>query len=364
MPLRYIDEFRDPTAARALVGRIRNDAGGRPARLMEVCGTHTVAIARHGIRPLLSGAVTMVSGPGCPVCVTPDGYIDAAIALGVEKGALVASFGDMLRVPGKSSSLEKEKGNGLEIRVVYSPLDAVALAAASPEREVVFLGVGFETTAPAIAGAVKTAAERRVGNFSVLPSVRTIPEAMGALASDPEVGIEGFLCPAHVSVIIGADAYRPVAEAHRIPCVVAGFEPLDILLGISMLLRQIREGVARVENEYARAATAGGNRKAQELIREVFVPCDTGWRGIGVIPGSGLRIAERYAAFDAERKFGVPVVYSPERTACRCGDVLKGKILPDECSLYGKACVPEEPYGPCMVSSEGTCAAFYKYGGS
>jgi len=330
---------------------------------MEVCGTHTVAIARSGIRPLLSGAVTMVSGPGCPVCVTPDGYIDAAIILGREKGALLASFGDMLRVPGKSSSLEKEKGRGLDVRVVYSPLDAVALAAASPEREVIFLGVGFETTAPAIAGAIRTAAARGVANFSVLPSVRTIPEAMAVLASDPEVRIEGFLCPAHVSVIIGADAYRPVAEVHRIPCVVAGFEPLDILMGISMLLRQIKEGVARVENEYSRVATAGGNRKAQELVREVFTPCDAGWRGIGVIPNSGLRIAERFAAFDAERKFGVPVVYSPGRTACRCGDVLKGKILPDGCPLFGKTCVPEEPYGPCMVSSEGTCAAFYKYGG-
>jgi len=344
------------------VERIRNDAGDAPVRLMEVCGTHTVAIARIGIRPLLSGAVTMVSGPGCPVCVTPDGYIDAAIALGRGKEAMLASFGDMLRVPGKSSSLEKEKGKGLDVRVVYSPLDAVELAAASPDREVVFLGVGFETTAPAIAGAIRTAAVRGVANFSVLPSVRTIPEAMGVLASDPEVRIEGFLCPAHVSVIIGADAYRPVAEAHRIPCVVAGFEPLDILMGISMLLRQIRKGVARVENEYSRVATASGNRKAQELVREVFVPCDTGWRGIGVIPGSGLRIAERYAAFDAEEKFGVPVVYSPEKTACRCGDVLKGKILPDGCPLFGKGCVPEEPYGPCMVSSEGTCAAYYRYG--
>ena len=362
MQLKYIDEFRDPATARALVERIRNDAGDAPVRLMEVCGTHTVAIARNGIRPLLSGAVTMVSGPGCPVCVTPDGYIDAAIALGRGKEAMLASFGDMLRVPGKSSSLEKEKGKGLDVRVVYSPLDAVELAAASPDREVVFLGVGFETTAPAIAGAIRTAAVRGVANFSVLPSVRTIPEAMGVLASDPEVRIEGFLCPAHVSVIIGADAYRPVAEAHRIPCVVAGFEPLDILMGISMLLRQIRKGVARVENEYSRVATASGNRKAQELVREVFVPCDTGWRGIGVIPGSGLRIAERYAAFDAEEKFGVPVVFSPEKTACRCGDVLKGKILPDECPLFGNGCVSEEPYGPCMVSSEGTCAAYYRYG--
>jgi hydrogenase expression/formation protein HypD len=359
--LPYIDEFRDPAAASALVRRIRRDAGDRPARIMEVCGTHTVAIARGGIRPLLSGAVTMVSGPGCPVCVTPDGYIDAAIALGKERGALLASFGDMLRVPGTSSSLEKEKGAGLDVRVVYSPLDAVALAASLPAREVVFLGVGFETTAPAIAGAIRTAAHRRIANFSVLASVRTIPEAMGVLASDPDVGIEGFLCPAHVSAVIGAAAYRAVASVHRIPCVVAGFEPLDILMGISMLLRQIREGAARVENEYTRVATAGGNRKAQELVAELLSPCDAAWRGIGVIPSSGLRIADRYAAHDAEKKFGIAVTYSPARTACRCGDVLKGKIAPPDCPLFGKTCVPEEPYGPCMVSSEGTCAAYYKY---
>lgn len=360
--LTHIDDFRDPAAAAALVARIREDAGRRPVRIMEVCGTHTVAIARGGIRPLIEGAVAMVSGPGCPVCVTPDGYIDAAIALGGRPGFTLASFGDMLRVPGKTSSLEREKGKGLDVRVVYSPLDAVALAASSPEREVVFLGVGFETTAPAIGGAIKTAASRGAANFSVLSSLRTIPRAMGVLAADPDVGIDGFLCPAHVSAVIGSDAYLPIVREHRIPCVVAGFEPLDILLGISMLVRQVRDGVALVENEYSRVATAGGNRVAQELLREMFVPCDTGWRGIGVLPGTGLRIADRYAAFDAERKHGAPVRFEPERTACRCGDVLKGKILPRECPLFGKKCVPEDPYGPCMVSSEGTCAAYYRYG--
>lgn len=360
--MKYIDEFRDPATAKVLVERIRRDAGDAPVRLMEVCGTHTVAIARGGIRPLLAGAVTMLSGPGCPVCVTPDGYIDAAIALGTERGAMLASFGDMLRVPGRTSSLEKEKGAGLEVRVVYSPLDAVTLAAATPDREVVFLGVGFETTAPAIGGAIKTAFVRGVENFTVLPSLRTIPEAMGVLASDPDVRIEGFLCPAHVSAVIGTDAYRAVAETRGIPCVVAGFEPLDILMGISMLLRQKKEGIARVENEYSRVATTTGNRKAQALMRDVFVPCDAGWRGIGVIPGSGLGISDAYAAFDAEKKFGIPVVFAQEKTACRCGDVLKGKILPADCPLFGNACVPEEPYGPCMVSSEGSCAAYYKYG--
>jgi hydrogenase expression/formation protein HypD len=360
--MKYIDDFRDPAAARALVERIRKDAGDAPMRIMEVCGTHTVSIARNGIRPLLSGAVSLVSGPGCPVCVTPDGYIDAAIALGSLPGVLLASFGDMLRVPGKSSSLEKERGKGLDIRVVYSPLDAVAMAASNPEREIVFLGVGFETTAPAIGGAIRAASERDMRNFSVLSSVRTIPGAMAILAADPEIRIEGFLCPAHVSTVIGADAYRDIASKYRIPCVVAGFEPVDILLGVSMLLRQRKEGVARVENEYSRGATFAGNRKAQELIRDVFTPCDTGWRGIGVIPGSGLRISDRFAAFDAEKKHGVPVAFSREATECRCGDVLKGKILPRDCPLFGDACVPEEPVGPCMVSTEGTCAAYFKYG--
>ncbi len=323
-----------------------------------------MSIARSGIRSLLAGAVSMVSGPGCPVCVTPDGYVDAAIELGSRPGVTLASFGDMLRVPGKSSSLEKERGKGLDIRVVYSPLDAVSMAAGSPGREFVFLGVGFETTAPAIGGAIKTAAGLGVKNFSVLSSVRTIPEAMALLAGDPEIRIEGFLCPGHVSTIIGADAYRGLASEHRIPCVVAGFEPLDILLGISMLVLQRKEGAARVENAYSRGVTASGNRKAQELLREVFAPCDTGWRGIGVIPARGCGSRNGTRLSTRRGSTACPWSSLREDTGCRCGDVLKGKILPDGCPLFGKACVPEEPVGPCMVSSEGTCAAYYKYGGT
>lgn len=363
MQLKYIDEFRDPGLARGVVDSIRILWGDRPPmRLMEVCGTHTVSIARAGIRSLLEGAVTMVSGPGCPVCVTPDGYIDAAIALGKRPGTIIATFGDMLRVPGRISSLEKERGQGIDVRILYSPLDAVEIAAGNPGKEVVFLGVGFETTAPSIAGAILSAAERKMKNFSVLSSVRTIPLAMEVLASDPEVRIEGFLCPAHVSTIIGSDAYLPLAKKFGVPCVVAGFEPLDILYGIYLLLRQKKNGVAAVENEYSRVATPLGNRKALEVIARVFRECDIGWRGIGVLPRTGLAIAEAYAAFDAQRKFGVEIPFTEEKTACRCGDVLKGKITPRECPLFGKACTPEEPYGPCMVSSEGTCAAYYKYG--
>jgi hydrogenase expression/formation protein HypD len=360
--MKYIDAFRDPATARALVARIRRGAGAEPMRIMEVCGTHTVSIARNGIRPLLAGAVTLLSGPGCPVCVTPDGYIDAAIALARRPGVALASFGDMLRVPGTTSSLEKEKGKGLDVRVVYSPLDAVEMAGAAPDREIVFLGVGFETTAPAIGGAIRVAASRGMRNFSVLASLRTIPGAMELLAADPEVRVEGFLCPAHVTTVIGADAYRALASRHHIPCVVAGFEPLDILLGISMLLQQKKEGAARVENEYARGATAAGNPKAQKLIRDVFRPCDAAWRGIGALRGSGLRIAQEYAAYDAEAKHGIPVISPPAATACRCGDVLKGKISPEGCPLFGTECVPDSPVGPCMVSTEGSCAAHFRYG--
>lgn len=360
--MRFLDAFRDPARAPALVERILSCGNGPPARIMEVCGTHTMAIARHGIRPLIAPRVTLVSGPGCPVCVTPDGYVDAAIALGRRPGTIVATFGDMLKVPGSATSLERERGNGADVRVVYSPLDAVALAAAEPAREVVFLGVGFETTAPAIAGAIRTAAGRGLRNFTVLSSVRTIPGAMEALAADPGVRIQGFLCPAHVSAIIGAAAYRPLVETRRIPCVVAGFEPLDILCGIYLLLAQLAEGRAEVENEYARVATEGGNRKALELLADVFVPSDIGWRGIGVIPGTGLRIADRYAAYDAQLRFGIDVPQAGGPTPCRCGDVLKGMIAPPECPLFGAECTPEEPVGPCMVSSEGSCAAFFKYG--
>lgn len=362
MRLKYLDEFRDPAYARAIADRIGKTWDGPPARLMEVCGTHTMAIARSGIRQLLEGRVTLISGPGCPVCVTPAGYLDAAVALGGGKNVVLATFGDMVRVPGTSTSLERERGKGLDVRIVYSPLDAVTLAEREPGREVVFLGVGFETTAPAIAGAIETAARKRLPNFSVLSSVRTIPGAMGILASDPEVGIEGFLCPAHVSAVIGSDAYLPVAENHRIPCVVAGFEPLDILLGILMLLRQKADGTARVENEYARVATREGNRKAQALLSRVFEECDAAWRGIGVLPRTGLRIAARYQALDAQAKFGLGDFPAEEAGPCRCGDVLKGKIAPPDCPLFGTACTPSEPVGPCMVSSEGTCAAYFRYG--
>jgi hydrogenase expression/formation protein HypD len=329
---------------------------------MEVCGTHTVAIARSGLKGLLSGAVSFLSGPGCPVCVTPPGYVDAAVALCREKGVTVATFGDMVRVPGSRSSLEKARAEGGSVRVVYSPLDAVALAEEGPEGQVVFLGVGFETTAPAVAGALHAAKARGVANFSVLPSLRTVLPAMEAIASEPGRVTEGFLCPAHVSVVLGSDAYAPLAERHRIPCVVAGFEPLDVLASLLLLLAQRRRGEWRVENEYGRAARPGGNGAARRLVSGFFAPSDAEWRGLGHLPGSGLAFRDDAGEADAERRFRFRVAAGEERPGCRCGEVLSGKVAPPLCPLFGSACTPDEPYGPCMVSGEGACAAAYKYG--
>jgi hydrogenase expression/formation protein HypD len=359
--MRYLDEFRDPALSASLAGKVRESAGTTPFHAMEVCGTHTVAIARSGLKGLLSGAVTFLSGPGCPVCVTPPGYVDAAVALAFETGVTVATFGDMVRVPGSRTSLEKARAEGADLRVVYSPLDAVALAEGEPGRQVVFLGVGFETTAPAVAGALHAARARGVPNFSVLPSLRTILPAMEAIASGEGRRTEGFLCPAHVSVILGADAYRPLAERHRMPCVVAGFEPLDILASLLLLLAQRKEGAWRVDNEYARAARPGGNEAARRLTAEFFTPCDAEWRGLSVLPGSGLSFRDDAGDLSAERRFRFRIPEGEERRGCRCGEVLSGKLPPSGCPLFGTACTPDEPYGPCMVSGEGACAAAYKY---
>ncbi len=358
-------DFRDPTVARQLVQRIRDRVANapRPLTLMEVCGTHTMAIHQHGIRSLLPENVRLVSGPGCPVCVTPIGYVDHAVALSRQTGTIIATFGDMMRVPGSSSSLleEKARGGG-DIRIVYSPLDAVALAQNNPQRQIVFLGVGFETTTPTVAGAILHASKQSLDNFSVLSAHKTMPAPMEALTADPELQVDGYICPAHVSAIIGADAYLPLAEKYQVACVVTGFEPLDILQGVEMLVRQVTAGEARVENQYRRFVTADGNRKARQIIDEVFEPCDAIWRGIGVIPGSGLRIRDTFAFFDAARRFDVAVEDAREPVGCRCGDILKGKLAPRDCPLFGTTCTPESPVGACMVSSEGTCAAEHKYG--
>jgi len=362
--MNYLDEFRDRTAVLGLAGRIKGLTAGRkePLCFMEVCGTHTMAIYQYGLRSLLPAEVRLISGPGCPVCVTPNGYVDRALAYSRLPDVIIATFGDMVRVPGSSSFLMAERARGADVRIVYSPLDAVALAAKNPERRVIFLGVGFETTAPTIAGSIIAARGQGLTNYFVHTAHKTIPIPMQVLAADPELKIDGYLCPAHVSAIIGADAYRPLAEELGVPCVITGFEPTDVMQGVLMLARQVLEGKSRVENQYSRVVKWEGNPRAQEVLREVFDPCDADWRGIGNIPGSGLRINEKYAAFDAERVIPVAVEETREHQGCLCGEVLKGKVTPYDCPLFAKACTPEAPVGACMVSSEGTCAAAYKYG--
>jgi hydrogenase expression/formation protein HypD len=332
-----------------------------PAALMEVCGTHTVAIARHGLRQALPEGVRLISGPGCPVCVTPQDQIDFFIALGGVDGVTLATFGDMVRVPGTAKSLEEARAEGVDVLVVYSPMDAVEAAGRHPERQVVFFGIGFETTAPAVALATLEAQRRGLANFSVLCAHKLIPPAMMALL-DSDVRVDGFICPGHVSVVIGSDAYCPVAARGK-PCVVTGFEPADVLAACQMLLKQLAEGRSEVEVEYGRAVRPEGNPKAQELLARVFRVADARWRGLGVIPGSGYEMADEFGAFDAARRFEVERPKSIEPVGCRCGDVLRGAIEPPECPLFGKACTPRKPVGSCMVSSEGACQAWYRYRG-
>ena len=356
--------FRNPQIAHGFlkrIGRLTENLA-RQLVLMEVCGTHTMAIHQHGLRALLPEKIRLVSGPGCPVCVTPIDYLDRAIAISRLPGIIIATFGDMLRVPGSTTNLLEEKARGADIRIIYSPLDAVKLAASLPERQIVFLGVGFETTTPTVAGAIVQADSLRLKNFSVLCAHKTMPAPMAALSADRQLQIDGYLCPAHVSAIIGVTTYQTLVDNYRVPCVITGFEPLDILQGVEMLVKQIINEDIRVENQYSRFVKPGGNRKAQQLSATVFEACDTLWRGLGEIPGSGLRIRPNYADFDASCRFNVQPEASREPEGCLCGEILKGKISPHQCPLFGRRCTPETPIGACMVSSEGTCAAEFKYG--
>lgn len=363
--MRYIEGFRNPGAAAAIRRRIgdlasRLGTGNRTVNIMEVCGSHTMAIARYGIRDVLPANVELISGPGCPVCVTPTSYVDAAIAL-AERGVTIVTFGDMLHVPGSSLTLADCRARGGAVEVCYSPMRAVELAAAQPDRQVVFLAIGFETTIAPVVCLIEAAGQRGVGNLSLLTAFKLVPPALHALLGDPSIRIDAFLCPAHVSAIIGADAYRPFADRYRVPCVIAGFEPLDILYGIQGILEQACAGEARVANEYARVVTAGGNRKAQAVMEKYLRPVDAAWRGIGVIPQSGLGLKPEYRGYDAECRHGVEIKLGNENPACSCGEVLKGKLKPPQCALFGAGCTPDHPVGPCMVSSEGTCSAYFKY---
>lgn len=363
--MKYIDGFRNPEAAAELVRRIAAQGRvlvetERTVHIMEVCGSHTMAIGRYGLRPLLPESVELISGPGCPVCVTDPGYIDAAIEL-AKRGAIVATFGDMLRVPGSSGSLTTCRTAGGDVRVCYSPSGALDLARSHPNREVVFLAVGFETTIAPLASLVGEAARDGLKNLTLLTAFKLVPPALRALLTDPDIKIDAFLCPAHVSAIIGARAYEPFVAEYHVPCVIAGFEPLDILYGVYCILEQILAGEAKVSNEYARVVRPQGNVLAQEQIARFLQPVDAVWRGLGVIPASGLGLRPEYEAFDAVPKFALSMSPGHQHAGCRCGDVIKGKLRPTECALFAKACTPDNPVGPCMVSAEGTCAAYYKY---
>jgi hydrogenase expression/formation protein HypD len=352
--------WRDPKVAAHLIELI-NEAADRPMKLMEVCGTHTVAIARYGLRDVMPDNVTLLSGPGCPVCVTANPDIDLAIEISRQPGVVITTFGDMMKVPGSYSSLQREKADGRDIRIVYSPLDAVQMAIDEPDKQVVFLGVGFETTVPIIAATIKSAAARGVKNFSVLAAHKTVPGALVALINDPEVAVDGLILPGHVSTIIGPEPYQEIADTYHVPGVITGFEPIDVLQGVWMLVKQLHDGRAEVEVAYSRGVNEHGNPTAQALIAEVFEPCDAEWRGIGCIPGTGLAIRTEYGEFDAANRFEVTLPPVKEIPGCQCGEVLRGITLPFQCKLFGKGCTPEHPIGPCMVSSEGSCAAYYRY---
>jgi hydrogenase expression/formation protein HypD len=362
--LNMLDVFGGGEGAQAVVQGIREAAANRETTLMEVCGTHTMAIARFGIRELLPESVRLVSGPGCPVCVTPNPFVDRAVALSRIPDAVIATFGDMMRVPGSSSSLERERASGRDVRVVFSTLDALKLAGSNPDKKIVFLGVGFETTAPTVAASILEARKGGLNNYSVLSSHKVMPPAMEALSAKErgDVRIDGYICPGHVSAVIGTRFYEKLAREYGIGCVVSGFEPMDVLQSILMLVRQARDRRPKVEVQYSRVVKPGGNPRAMAVLDEVFEPADAEWRGLGMIPGSGLKIRAAFADWDAEKRLPVEVEPVREPKGCRCGDVLRGKIRPTECPLFAKACSPEEPVGACMVSSEGTCAAYFRFG--
>ncbi len=358
--MKYLDEFRDPELAKQLFDDIARITT-KPWAIMEVCGGQTHSIIRNGIDQLLPDDIELIHGPGCPVCVTPLGVIDKALEIASRPDVIFCSFGDMLRVPGSGRDLFQIKSEGGDVRVVYSPLDAVNLAGENPDQEVVFFAIGFETTAPANAMAVYMAKQRGLNNFSVLVSHVLVPPAIEAIVSSPTNRVDGFLAAGHVCSVMGTWQYGPLVDKFKIPIVVTGFEPLDVLDGIRRVVTQLEAGTARVENAYARVVTEQGNSPAQAMLEDVFDVCDRQWRGIGEIPISGWELSSRYAEFNAETRFGVSDIDTPESDLCRSGEVLQGLIKPHECEAFGKECTPRMPLGATMVSSEGACAAYYQY---
>ncbi len=361
--MRYVDEFRKKDLILAVAKKIRELAPEDNLNIMEVCGTHTMSFFRFGLRSLLPDTIRLIAGPGCPVCVSSQQYIDTAISLCRNKDVIISTFGDMLRVPGSTMSLEQSRSCGARVMVVYSPFDALKIAQGNPKKKIVFLGVGFETTAPTIALSVLAAKKMKIKNISFLVSLKLIPPAMRILLEDERLNIAGFLCPGHVSAVIGTKPYAFIAQKYKIPCCVAGFEPLDIIEGIYLIIRQIVTHKAGVLNQYARVVTKSGNKRAQKIMLKVFVVRDALWRGLGVIPRSGLFLRKEFADLDAEKVFTLPTTNDqrPTTNKCRCGDVLKGIISPPDCPLFAKICTPENPVGPCMVSFEGACSVYYKY---
>lgn len=360
--MKFVSEYRNPEKAKLLAEKISHIAGDTPMTFMEVCGTHTMAISRFGIRSMLSSSIKLLSGPGCPVCVTPNNYLDHSIALSNLPNVIICTFGDMMRVPGSTSSLERKRAEGKNICIVYSTLDALAIARKNPESEIVFLGVGFETTAPTIAASIQMAAREKLKNYSVLCANKIVPPALEALLSG-RVKLDGLLLPGHVSAIIGANAYNSLIEKYRVSAAIAGFEPTDILEAILKLVTFVVDKKSGLHTSYVRAVTDTGNEKAMAVMNEVFELCDSNWRGLGNIPLSGLSIRDGFSFYDAAKKFEVDIEPTVEPVGCKCGEILSGIALPVDCPLFASKCTPENPVGACMVSSEGTCSAYYKYNG-
>jgi hydrogenase expression/formation protein HypD len=362
--VKFVDEFRDAELGRALAGEILAAVEpGRHYKIMEVCGGHTHAIYKYGVDDLLPANVELVHGPGCPVCVIPMGRVDDGIALAHEPGVIFTCFGDMVRVPGSDQTLLDAKAQGADVRIVYSPLDALRIAKQNPDREVVFFAIGFETTAPSTALTLRRAKAENVRNFSVMCSHVTIVPPLRALLESPDLRLDGFIGPGHVATIVGARPFQFLPDQYGKPVAISGFEPLDLLQSVLMVLRQLAEGRAEVENQYARVVPWEGNLRALEIMSEVFtLRPHFEWRGLGFISQSALRLSDAYAEWDAEERFAVPGVRVADPKACQCGEVLKGVIKPWECKVFGTACTPERPIGTCMVSPEGACAAYYNYG--
>lgn len=359
--MKYLDEYKDGAISKGISKKIK-EISKKKIKIMEVCGTHTVAIFKNGIKDLIPENIELLSGPGCPVCVTHMGDIDKIIWLADREDVIIATYGDMIRVPGSKSSLQQKRANGADIRTVYSVAESLKIARENPNKEVVFFGIGFETTSPNAAVAVKMAYEETtVKNFSILSVHKLLPPALGALLNDPELNVDGFLCPGHASAIIGTEVYKGACEKYRRSFVVAGFEGLDILHSIYMIVKQLEDDNPSVEIQYSRVVKPQGNIRAKEVLNEVFEPTDSKWRGIGLLPQSGLAVRDKYAEFDALRKFDFPEMESEEPKGCICPDILRGIKRPTECKLFRNVCNPDNPVGACMVSFEGTCSAYFKY---